>query len=126
MVLGTGAPNFWSLASAQQASFALRVQHSQEGQRSEGNSNDIKELLGTTRFQLRKPLALGYQTGWEPKLKWSFDWYHIISYHPLGSVHYQFSLEDTIENQTASSKLGCALGFCVQFLRALCCSIMFN
>lgn len=47
----------WRLAGAQQASFALRVQHSQEGQRSEGNPNDIKELLGTTSVSATKPLG---------------------------------------------------------------------
>ena len=43
--------------------------------------------------------------------------YYINIYinHPLGSVHCQFSLEDTIENLATSSRFGSALGFCVQF-----------
>ena len=112
----------WRLAGAQQASFALRVQHSQEGQGSEGNPNDIKELLGTTTFQLRNPLALGYQNrlGTQTKMELCNG---TILYHPLGRVHCQFSLEDTIENLATASKFGSALGCCNQFLRVLCCSI---
>ena len=48
------------LAGAQEASFALRVQNGQEGQRSEGNPNDIQQRL---TFQRGKPQGVSSNGG---------------------------------------------------------------
>ena len=53
-----------SLAGAQEASLALRVQHGQEGQGSEWNPNDIKQLLGRETLKGYHQKCPGKQNTW--------------------------------------------------------------